>query len=105
MNRRFALKGIGVSIALPMLQCMRPLRATEKIKQPKRSGRNRSALRICDTGLRGRIHTRKRQCRALSMVSSKEHDKRTISRLSNQMGPFHTFAPRQDAYSMGHFGS
>ena len=37
MERRHALKGIGISMALPMLQCMRPLRAAEKIKQPKRS--------------------------------------------------------------------
>ena len=37
MDRRHALKGIGVSMALPMLQCMRPLRAAEKIKHPKRS--------------------------------------------------------------------
>ncbi|MED6300606.1 MAG: DUF1552 domain-containing protein [Verrucomicrobiota bacterium] len=37
MNRRFALRGIGVSMALPMLECMRPLRAAEKIQKPKRS--------------------------------------------------------------------
>ena len=37
MNRRYALKGIGVSMALPMLQCMRPLRAASNKDQPKRS--------------------------------------------------------------------
>ena len=37
MNRRYALKGIGVSMALPMLQCMRPLRAANNKDQPKRS--------------------------------------------------------------------
>ena len=37
MNRRFALRGIGVSMDLPMLECMRPLRAAEKIQKPKRS--------------------------------------------------------------------
>ena len=37
MNRRFALRGIGVSMALPVLECMRPLRAAEKIQKPKRS--------------------------------------------------------------------
>ena len=37
MNRRYALKGIGVSMALPMLQCMSPLRAAENIQKTKRS--------------------------------------------------------------------
>lgn len=30
INRRHALRGLGVSIALPMLDCMKPLRAAEK---------------------------------------------------------------------------
>ena len=30
MNRRHALKGLGTFIALPMLDCMTPLMATER---------------------------------------------------------------------------
>ena len=37
MNRRYALRGIGVSMALPMLQCMCPLRAANNQDKPKRS--------------------------------------------------------------------
>src|SRR5690606_8685747 len=39
LNRRHVLKGLGVSLALPLLECMTPLRvsAAEKKLQPKRS--------------------------------------------------------------------
>ena len=37
LNRRHFLKGLGVSMALPMLECMRPLRAAEAPAQPRRS--------------------------------------------------------------------
>ena len=37
LNRLHFLKGLGVSMAPPMLQCMRPLRAAEASAQPKRS--------------------------------------------------------------------
>ena len=37
MNRRHALRAMGTCIALPMLECMTPLRAAEKITTPKRS--------------------------------------------------------------------
>ena len=37
LNRRHFLKGLGVSMALPMLGCMRPLRAAEAPVQPRRS--------------------------------------------------------------------
>lgn len=36
LNRRHALKGIGVSLALPFLECMRPLRAAESTPRVKR---------------------------------------------------------------------
>ena len=36
MNRRHVLRGIGVSLALPLLDCMKPLNAAD-IKRPKRS--------------------------------------------------------------------
>ena len=37
LNRRHFLTGLGVSMALPMLQCMRPLRAAEAPAQPRRN--------------------------------------------------------------------
>jgi hypothetical protein len=37
MNRRHVLRGLGVSLALPLLDCMRPLRAAETALRPKRS--------------------------------------------------------------------
>lgn len=37
LNRRHFLRGLGVSLALPMLDCMRPLRATESGDLPRRS--------------------------------------------------------------------
>jgi hypothetical protein len=37
MDRRHALKGIGVSLALPFLECMQPLRAAEATPRVKRS--------------------------------------------------------------------
>lgn len=37
LNRRHALRGIGVSLALPFLECMRPLRAAEPAQRVKRS--------------------------------------------------------------------
>ena len=37
MDRRHALRAMGTCIALPMLECMTPLRAAEKISTPKRS--------------------------------------------------------------------
>ena len=37
LNRRHVLRGLGVSLALPLLDCMRPLRAAEKDVRPRRS--------------------------------------------------------------------
>ena len=37
LNRREALRGLGVSLALPLLECMWPLRAAGKDAQPRRS--------------------------------------------------------------------
>lgn len=37
LNRRHALKGLGVSLALPLLDCMRPLHAAEGKSRAKRS--------------------------------------------------------------------
>ena len=37
INRRHMLRGMGTSIALPLLECMIPLRASEKVETPKRS--------------------------------------------------------------------
>ena len=37
INRRHALKGLGVSMALPLLDCMQPLRAANKASKPRRS--------------------------------------------------------------------
>jgi len=37
LNRRHVLRGMGVSLALPLLNCMRPLRAAEKDARPRRS--------------------------------------------------------------------
>ena len=37
INRRHALRAMGTCIALPMLECMTPLKAAEKISTPKRS--------------------------------------------------------------------
>lgn len=37
LNRRHLLRGLGVSLALPMLDCMRPLLGAEKSARPKRS--------------------------------------------------------------------
>jgi hypothetical protein len=37
LNRRHALRGLGVALTLPLLDCMRPLRAAEKTTRAKRS--------------------------------------------------------------------
>ena len=37
INRRHMLRGMGTSIALPLLECMIPLRASERVETPKRS--------------------------------------------------------------------
>jgi hypothetical protein len=37
LNRRHVLRGFGVSLALPLFDCMRPLGAAETAKRPKRS--------------------------------------------------------------------
>ena len=37
VNRRHVLRGLGVSLALPLLDCMRPLRAAETAMRAKRS--------------------------------------------------------------------
>lgn len=37
LSRRHVLRGLGVSIALPMLDCMRPLRAAKAASVPKRA--------------------------------------------------------------------
>ncbi len=37
LNRRHVLRGMGVSLALPCLECMRPLRADEQNVRPRRS--------------------------------------------------------------------
>ena len=37
IDRRHALKALGSFISLPMLECMTPLRAAEKVVTPKRS--------------------------------------------------------------------
>lgn len=57
LNRRHALKGLGVSLALPFLECMRPLRAAESTPRVKRSvfmylpnGVNPADYQITDQG-------------------------------------------------------
>src|SRR5258708_3567580 len=37
LNRRHVLRGLGVTLALPLLDCMRPLRAAETKSRAKRS--------------------------------------------------------------------
>ena len=37
LNRRHVLRGLGVSLALPLLDCMRPLRAAKQASRPRRS--------------------------------------------------------------------
>jgi hypothetical protein len=37
MSRRHVLRGLGVSMALPLLDCMQPLRAANKASRPRRS--------------------------------------------------------------------
>jgi len=37
ISRRHVLRGLGVSLALPLLDCMRPLHAADKAVRPKRS--------------------------------------------------------------------
>jgi hypothetical protein len=37
LNRRHFLRGIGATIALPLLDCMRPLRAAAAVEKPRRS--------------------------------------------------------------------
>src|SRR4051812_38479390 len=37
LDRRQVLRGIGVSLALPLLDCMRPLRAADTAARPRRS--------------------------------------------------------------------
>ena len=37
LNRRHALRGMGVALSLPLLECMQPLRATETSTRPRRS--------------------------------------------------------------------
>jgi hypothetical protein len=36
LNRRHVLKGAGVSLALPLLECMKPLRGAEVVERPRR---------------------------------------------------------------------
>ena len=59
LNRRHFLRGVGVSVALPLLDCMRPLRAAaaDKVLKAKRSvfiylpnGVNTSDYQITDAG-------------------------------------------------------
>lgn len=57
LSRRHALKGMGVSLALPFLECMRPLRAAESTPRVKRSvfmylpnGVNPAEYQIVDQG-------------------------------------------------------
>jgi hypothetical protein len=57
LDRRHALKGLGVSLALPFLECMRPLRAAEATPHVKRSvfmylpnGVNPADYQITDQG-------------------------------------------------------
>ena len=37
LNRRHVLRGLGVTLALPLLNCMRPLRAADSAGRPRRS--------------------------------------------------------------------
>lgn len=37
LNRRHVLRGLGVSLALPLLDCMKPLHGAENAKRPRRS--------------------------------------------------------------------
>src|SRR5438046_1753830 len=37
LSRRHVLRGLGISLALPLLDCMRPLRASETARPAKRS--------------------------------------------------------------------
>ena len=37
LSRRHVLRGLGISLALPLLDCMRPLLAADKATRPKRS--------------------------------------------------------------------
>ena len=37
LDRRHVLRGLGVAVALPLLDCMRPLRAADRVRQVKRS--------------------------------------------------------------------
>ena len=37
LKRREVLRGLGASLALPLLDCMRPLRAAENVARPRRS--------------------------------------------------------------------
>jgi hypothetical protein len=57
LHRRHALRGLGVSMALPLLDCMRPLLAADKAVRPKRSafiylpnGVNTSAWQMTTAG-------------------------------------------------------
>ena len=57
LNRRHLLKGLGVSLALPLLDCMRPLRAAANASNPRRSvfvylpnGVNTLDYQITETG-------------------------------------------------------
>ena len=38
LSRREVLRGLGASLALPLLDCMQPLRAVEKNARARRSG-------------------------------------------------------------------
>jgi hypothetical protein len=37
LDRRHVLRGLGVAVALPLLDCMRPLRAADRVRRVKRS--------------------------------------------------------------------
>ena len=57
LNRRHVLRGLGVSLALPLLDCMTPLQAAEKAARAKRSvfiylpnGVSTSAYQITEAG-------------------------------------------------------
>ena len=57
LNRRHILRGVGVSLTLPLLDCMGPLLAADKAVRPKRSafiylpnGVNTAAYEMTTTG-------------------------------------------------------
>lgn len=57
LNRRHVLRGLGVSLALPLLDCMSPLRAADQPARPRRSvfiylpnGVNTQAYQMAESG-------------------------------------------------------